>query len=87
MVNNAPLIVARKGKPTDEQDKFVERLREFIRLNYVSGAQAARSIGVRAETLYSWLAGESRPASPDRIEAFLDSMPAERTYQFLKHQP
>jgi hypothetical protein len=67
------------GIPTDEQDKFVERLREFIRLNYVSGAQAARSIGVRAETLYSWLAGESRPASPDRIEAFLDSMPAERS--------
>jgi hypothetical protein len=57
----------------------VARLREFLRLSYITGAQAARWIGIRAETLYSWLAGESRPASPERIEAFLDSMPAERS--------
>jgi hypothetical protein len=66
-------------KSIEEQDAVVAQLREFLRLDYMTGAQAARWIGVRAETLYSWLAGESRPASPERIEAFLDSMPAERS--------
>jgi rubredoxin len=66
-------------KSIKEKDAAVAQLREFLRLNYMTGAQAARWIGVRAETLYSWLAGESRPASPERIEAFLDSMPAERS--------
>ena len=46
----------------DERDAAVERLREFIRLNYVSGADVARRIGFRVETVYSWLAGKSRPA-------------------------
>jgi hypothetical protein len=64
-----------KGNSIEERDAAVAQLREFLRLNYMTGAQAARQIGVRAETLYSWLAGESRPASPERIEAFLDSMP------------
>ena len=32
---------------------------------------------VRDTTVYSWLSGESRPASAERILAFLDSMPAE----------
>jgi hypothetical protein len=68
-----------KRKSIEEQDAIVAQLREFLRLNYITGAQAARWIGIRAETLYSWLAGESRPASPERIEAFLDSMPAERS--------
>lgn len=63
----------------EEQDAVVAQLPVFLRLNYMSGAEAARWIGVRAETLHSWLAGESRPASPERIEAFLDSMPAERS--------
>ena len=71
--------MAQKRKSLDQRDAVVERLREFIRLNYVSAADIARQIGVRAETLYSWLARESRPASPERIEAFLDSMPAERS--------
>ncbi len=62
-----------------ERHAAIERLREFLRLNYMTGAQAAQRIGVRAETLYSWLAGESKPASPERIEAFLESMPAERS--------
>jgi transcriptional regulator with XRE-family HTH domain len=67
------------GKSIEWRTAAVERLREFLRLNYMSGAQAAQRIGVRAETLYSWLERESRPASPERIEAFLDSMPAERS--------
>jgi hypothetical protein len=68
-----------KQKSIEERDAVVAQLREFLRLNYITGAQAARWIGVRAETLYSWLAGESKPASPERIEAFLDSMRAERS--------
>ena len=64
-----------KGKSTEEQDAAEERLREFLRLNYMTGAQAARQIGVRAETLYPWLQGKSRPASAQPINAFLDSMP------------
>jgi hypothetical protein len=65
------------GKSIEWRTAAVERLREFLRLNYMSGAQAAQRIGVRAETLYSWLAGESKPAFRECIEAFLDSMPAE----------
>jgi DNA-binding transcriptional regulator YiaG len=45
-----------------ERDAAVERLREFIRLNYVSGKETARRIGVSEESLYSWLSGNSRPA-------------------------
>src|ERR1700747_2673492 len=60
-----------------ERDAVVERLREFIRFNYVTGAEVAQRIGVRAETLYSWLQGKSRPAEPERLLAFLDSLPAE----------
>ena len=56
----------------------VERLREFLRLNYMTGAEVARQIGIRAVALYAWLQGESKPASPESIAAFLDSMPAER---------
>ena len=67
-----------KQKSIEERDGAVERLRQFLRLN-MTDAEAARSIGVRAKTLYSWIADESKPASPERIEAFLDSMPAERS--------
>lgn len=67
-----------KRKSIEEQDAVVAQLREFLRLNYMTGAQAARWIGVRAATLYSWLAGESRPASPKVIAAFLDAMPSDR---------
>ena len=60
-----------------EIDGIVERLREFLRLNYMTGAEAARRIGVRDMTVYSWLQGESRPSKPKRITAFLKSIPAE----------
>ena len=52
-----------------ERGEVVERLREFLRLNYMTGAEAARRMGVRDSTLYSWLQGESKPASPERIFA------------------
>jgi hypothetical protein len=47
--------------------------------NYMTGAQAAQRIGVRPETLYPWLQGKSRPKDVERILAFLDSIPVERT--------
>jgi transcriptional regulator with XRE-family HTH domain len=56
---------------------LVERLREFLRLNYVTGAEVARRIGVTDGTVYSWLQGEFRPANTKLISAFLDSMPIE----------
>jgi hypothetical protein len=62
-----------------EGDALVEHLREFLRYNYMTGAQAARRIGVRPETLYPWLQGKSRPKDIEPIIAFLDCMPAERT--------
>jgi len=68
-----------KRKSIEDQEAVVAQLREFRRLNYITGAQAARWIGVRAETLYSWLQGHSKPNSPERIAAFLDSMSAERS--------
>jgi rubrerythrin len=60
-----------------EIDGIVERLRDFVRLNYITGAEVARQIGVRDMTVYSWLEGESRPSKPERITAFLKSIPAE----------
>jgi DNA-binding transcriptional regulator YiaG len=65
-------------KSIEEREEIVERLREFLRLNYMTGAQAARRIGVRTETLYSWVQGQSRPRSAERIIAFLNAMPADR---------
>ena len=55
----------------------MERLREFIRLNYMTAAEVARQIGVRDTTVYDWLLGRARPAEPKRIAAFLDSLPRE----------
>jgi hypothetical protein len=55
----------------------VERLREFIQLNYVTAGEVARRMGFRDETVYSWRKGQSRPAEPERITAFLNSIPAE----------
>jgi DNA-binding transcriptional regulator YiaG len=60
-----------------EIDGIGERLREFLRLNYITGAEVARRIGVRDMTVYSWLQGESRPSKPERITEFLNSIPAE----------
>jgi hypothetical protein len=45
----------------------------------MSAAEAARRIGVTDGSLYSWLQGESRPAKPERVSAFLDSLPADRS--------
>ena len=50
---------------------------DFLRLNYISYAEVAKRIGVRDYSLSSWLTGKTRPAEPDRIAAFLDSLPAE----------
>jgi len=58
-------------------DALLERLREFIRLNYMTAAEVARQIGVRDATIYDWLLGRARPAEPQRIAAFLDSLPRE----------
>ena len=74
------LGVANKRRSTEELreiDGIVERLREFLRLNYMTGADVARRMGVRDMTVYSWLQGESRPSKPERITAFLNSIPAE----------
>jgi transcriptional regulator with XRE-family HTH domain len=68
-----------KPESIEERDAVVTRLREFLRLNYLTGAEVARRIGVRDMTVYSWLQGHSKPNSPERIAAFLDSMSAERS--------
>jgi hypothetical protein len=47
------------------------------RLNYVTAAEVARRIGVRDTAVSSWLQGEFRPANPERIAVFLDSLPTE----------
>ena len=67
----------RKRKSIEEIDAVVERLREFLRLNYITGAEVARQIGVHDTAVYSWLLGQCRPANSERITAFLDSIPAE----------
>jgi hypothetical protein len=72
--------MAKKRRSKDELkeiDALVERLREFVRLNYVTVAEVARQIGVTDSTVYSWLLAQARPAEPKRITAFLDSLPKE----------
>jgi len=49
--------------PTNEIP-IIERLREFIRFGYVTGAEVARRIGVHDATVYSWIQGEFLPANP-----------------------
>ena len=68
-----------KRNSNEERAAAVERLREFLRLNYMTGAQAAQRIGVRPETLYPWLQGKSKPKDIERIVAFLNSLPAEQS--------
>ena len=41
----------------EEIDALVERLREFVRLNYMTAAAVARQMGVRDSAVYSWLQG------------------------------
>jgi hypothetical protein len=60
-----------------EIDALVERLREFVRLNYMTAAEVARRIGLRDTAVYSWRQGEFRPARPELITAFLNSLPIE----------
>ena len=76
-----------------ERDAAIERLREFIRFNYVTGVEVAQRIGVSAKTLYSWLKRESRPKDTARITAFLDSIAAESSrriapfgYEYREHK-
>lgn len=70
--------MANKRRSKDELakiDALLERLREFIRLNYMTAAEVARQIGVKDTTVYDWLLGRARPAKPERITAFLNSLP------------
>ena len=69
-----------KRNSIEEREAAVERLREFLQFDYMTGTQAARQIGVRDTTLYAWLQSKSKPRSVTaaRIIAFLDSLPAER---------
>jgi hypothetical protein len=72
--------VANKRRSIDELREIhatVERLRDFIRLNYTTGVDVARRIGVRDVTVYSWMQDESRPSKPERTTAFFDNLPAE----------
>jgi hypothetical protein len=38
----------------EERDKVIERLRDFLKVNYVPATEVARSLKVRPETIYSW---------------------------------
>jgi hypothetical protein len=67
----------RSREELKEVDALLERLRDFIRLNYLTAAQVARQIGVKDTTVYDWLLGRTRPAEPQRIAAFLNSLPRE----------
>jgi transposase-like protein len=62
--------MARKRRSKEELkelDALVERLREFVRFNYVTAAEVARQIGISDSTVYSRLLGRSRPTEPNRI--------------------
>jgi len=56
---------------------LVERLRVFVRFNYITAGEVAREIGVHDSSVYSWLLGQARPAEPELLAAFLDSFPRE----------
>jgi hypothetical protein len=67
----------RSKEELEEVDALVERLRDFIRLNYMTAAEVARQLGVNESTMYSWLQGKARPTEPEWITAFLASFPKE----------
>jgi hypothetical protein len=55
--------MAKKRRSKDdlkEIDVLVERLREFVRLNYMTAAEVARQIGVNDTTVYSMASGSSK---------------------------
>ena len=61
-----------------EIDAVVERLREFIRLEYLSHEKIAALIGVHDSSLHARLSGKTRPVQPERITAFLENRGAEK---------
>lgn len=67
-----------KRRSSEGRDQIIERLREFLRLNYITTTELARRLGVRDGTLYAWLSGASRPTRQERITAYLDSLRDER---------
>jgi hypothetical protein len=67
----------RSTEETKQVDALVERLREFVRFNYLTATEVAREIGTNDSAVYSWLPGQARLAEPKRITAFLDSFPRE----------
>jgi len=70
--------MARKRRSKEETrkvDALIERLREFVRFNYITAGEVAREIGVHDSSVYSWLLGQTRPAEPKRVAAFLDALP------------
>ncbi|MFY9987398.1 MAG: Lar family restriction alleviation protein [Chthoniobacterales bacterium] len=67
----------RSREELKEIDSLLERLGEFVRLNYMTAAEIAREIGVNNSTVYSWLLGQYRPENPKRLAEFLDSLPKE----------
>jgi hypothetical protein len=71
----------------------VERLRDFLRLNYPSLLARLRDEwDLRDETVYSWLKGKSRPAETERIIAFLEALPGRKVrltptgYQYREYK-
>jgi hypothetical protein len=65
----------RSKEETKQVDALVERLRDFVRFNYMTAAAVAREVGVNDSTVYSWLLGQARPAESRRLTAFLNSFP------------
>jgi hypothetical protein len=64
--------MARKRRSKEETrkvDALIERLRDFVRFNYMTAAEVARQMGVNDSTVYSWLLGQARPAEPKRVAA------------------
>jgi hypothetical protein len=48
-------------------DVAVERLHEFIRLNYITEKEMAKRVGVLSASMNASLQGKTTPAEPDRI--------------------
>jgi hypothetical protein len=71
--------VAAKRRSIEETEEIVGRLREFLRFDYMTATEAARRIGVNESTVSAWLKGEKKPREPDRLTAFLDSLPTEES--------
>jgi hypothetical protein len=67
----------RSKEETKQADSLIERLREFVRFNYMTAAEVARQIGVHDSTVYSWILGQDRPSETRRLTVFLDSLPRE----------